>query len=98
MKAKSMVKRSREEARVRIRRGFSAFLTGAAVVTLAAALAQTVVGQTNSPSAQSATPSKKAATTTTSPRTVWGHPDLQGIWSNDGIVVPFQRAKEFGIR
>jgi len=83
---------------VRIRRGFFPFLTLVAVGTLAAALAQTVVGQTNSPSSGSATPSKKAATTTTNQKTVWGHPDLQGIWSSDGIVVPFQRAKEFGNR
>jgi len=80
---------------VRIRRRFYLFLGRFVVVTLVVALVQTVVGQT-SPSAGSASSSKKAATTT--PRNVWGHPDLQGIWSSDGIVVPFQRAKEFGNR
>jgi hypothetical protein len=33
------------------------------------------------------------------PRTPWGHPDLQGIWTTDEeIGVPFERAKEFGER
>jgi hypothetical protein len=33
------------------------------------------------------------------PRTPWGHPDLQGIWTTDEeIGVPFERAKEFGDR
>ena len=32
-----------------------------------------------------------------SPRTPWGDPDLQGIWSNN-ILVPLQRSKEFGTR
>jgi hypothetical protein len=81
---------------VRFRRGFFLFLSGLAVVTVVAALAQTVVGQATSPSASLSAATKKAATTTA--RTVWGHPDLQGIWSSDGIIVPFQRPKEFGNR
>jgi hypothetical protein len=31
------------------------------------------------------------------PRTSWGAPDLQGIWSNPAVV-PFERAKQFGTR
>ena len=31
------------------------------------------------------------------PRTEWGAPDLQGIWSNP-VVVPLQRPKDFGTR
>jgi hypothetical protein len=31
------------------------------------------------------------------PRTPWGAPDLQGIWSNN-ILVPLERAPEFGTR
>jgi hypothetical protein len=31
------------------------------------------------------------------PRTPWGDPDLQGIWSNN-ILVPLERPKEFGTR
>jgi hypothetical protein len=30
-------------------------------------------------------------------RTPWGHPDLQGIWSNN-ILVPLERSPEFGTR
>ena len=33
------------------------------------------------------------------PRTPWGHPDLQGIWTTDDMRgVPQQRAEEFGTR
>lgn len=29
------------------------------------------------------------------PRTPWGHPDLQGVWTSDGVAgVPIERAKE----
>jgi hypothetical protein len=35
----------------------------------------------------------------TPPRTPWGHPDLQGIWtSDDARTVPLQRPPEFGDR
>ena len=30
-------------------------------------------------------------------KTVWGEPDLQGIW-NSTVVEPLERAKEFGAR
>jgi hypothetical protein len=33
------------------------------------------------------------------PRTTWGHPDLQGVWTTDAEVsVPLERPKEFGER
>jgi hypothetical protein len=33
------------------------------------------------------------------PRTPWGHPDLQGVWTTDAEVsVPLERPKEFGDR
>src|SRR4029079_16247795 len=33
------------------------------------------------------------------PRTPWGHPDLQGVWTTDDVrSVPLQRAPEFGDR
>lgn len=35
----------------------------------------------------------------TAPRTPWGHPDLQGVWTTDDArSVPLQRAPEFGER
>ena len=37
------------------------------------------------------------APATRAPRTPWGAPDLQGIWSND-ILVPFERDRQFGTR
>jgi len=37
------------------------------------------------------------STTWKAPRTPWGHPDLQGIWTTDGeIGVPFERPVELG--
>jgi hypothetical protein len=40
-----------------------------------------------------------AQTTYTAPRTPWGHPDLQGIWtSDDARGVPLQRPPELGDR
>jgi hypothetical protein len=39
------------------------------------------------------------ATPWTAPRTPWGEPDLQGIWTGSEMVgVPFERPKEFGER
>ena len=33
------------------------------------------------------------------PRTPWGHPDLQGVWTTDAEVsVPLERSREFGAR
>ncbi len=37
----------------------------------------------------------QATNTTTSPRTPWGDPDLQGIWNN-ATITPFQRPEELG--
>ena len=33
------------------------------------------------------------------PRTAWGHPDLQGVWTSDDLQgVPVERPKEYGTR
>src|SRR5438128_3771785 len=51
-------------------------------------------GQTAAPTAGAET--KKAWTV---PRTPWGHPDLQGIYtSNDNVGVPVERPAQFGER
>ena len=42
-----------------------------------------------------APPSVRGQTTT--PRTPWGEPDLQGIWNNP-YVVPLERPRQFGTR
>src|SRR5262245_6765943 len=65
----------------------------AAVVVIVSLTAATVAGQ-----------SKPAATATagkpyTPPKTPWGHPDLQGIYTSDDYInVPLERPVEFGGR
>jgi hypothetical protein len=40
-----------------------------------------------------------AATNWTSPKTAWGDPDLQGVWTgDDSIGVPFERPRRYGNR
>jgi hypothetical protein len=56
----------------------------AAAAVIAVSLETTVAGQAPAPAS-------------TSVRTPWGAPDLQGIWSNP-VVVPLERSKEFGTR
>ena len=42
---------------------------------------------------------KAAATNWTPPRTAWGDPNFQGIWtSDDSIGVPFERPRQYGNR
>jgi len=42
---------------------------------------------------------KAAATNWTPPKTAWGDPDLQGVWtSDDSIGVPFERPRRYGNR
>jgi hypothetical protein len=43
------------------------------------------------------TPAPLLAQNATPPRTAWGHPDLQGAWTNKTIT-PFERPQEFGNR
>jgi hypothetical protein len=65
------------------------------VVTLACALSTTAASQTpSSPAARGS-----SASGWTVPRTAWGHPDLQGVWTTDAEVsVPLERPKAFGDR
>jgi hypothetical protein len=67
---------------------------GAACLLLAASL------QSVPAAGQSATPTpREAETSWTVPRTPWGHPDLQGIWTTDEeIGVPMERPAAFGNR
>lgn len=51
------------------------------------------------PAATAVAQTKAAPGRWTSPRTQWGDPDLQGIWtSDDSIGVPFERPKRYGNR
>ena len=69
--------------------------TGAAVL-----LAVLMPGQ--GPSAEQATraaPAANQGTKWTVPRTPWGHPDIQGVWTSTGMrFVPLERARQFGTR
>src|SRR2546422_4066802 len=69
--------------------------TGAAVL-----LAVLMPGQ--GPSAEQATRAAPAANQGrkwTVPRTPWGHPDIQGVWTSTGMrFVPLERARQLGTR
>ena len=46
---------------------------------------------------QGAQAAKSATAGWTAPKTPWGHPDLQGVWTTDlEIGVPFERPVELG--
>ena len=66
----------------------------AAAGLLAAAFATGVPG-TGRAAAQ---PPATATNDFTAPRTPWGHPDLQGIWSTGYVEVPLERPEEYGSR
>ena len=54
--------------------------------------------RSGAPSAAETTAAKKAGGWTV-PKTAWGHPDLQGVWTSDDMrSVPTQRAEAFGER
>src|SRR5487761_323809 len=84
--------------KMRIGRNPYVFLMAlAAAPILAVGLAERTVGQTSSSGAKSES-SPKTSTTGTALKTSWGEPDLQGIWSNGGVVISFQRDKKYGER
>ena len=70
-------------------------LAGVAVTLVIVSLAMhTATGQTPTAAGRSPAPTGKAAP---APKTVWGEPDLQGIWSRDADV-PLQRPARYGNR
>ena len=73
------------------------FLAAAGVVVAAAALAVSLSVQTD---AQGANASKAPAVGNwTAPKTPWGHPDLQGVWTSDEeIGVPLERPADLGTK
>lgn len=66
----------------------------ALVAVLGIAFAERSIGQTP----LKTVPKAKTLTNATTLKTAWGEPDLQGIWSNGGVAVPFQRDKKYGDR
>jgi len=70
-----------------------------AAAILAMGLAETTaVGQAPSGSSAPAATHAASSVTNSVPKTPWGKPDLQGIWSSEGTIVPFERPKAFGDR
>jgi hypothetical protein len=57
-------------------------------LAFAASAAEIVLAQTQSSSRGGAMPAASKAWTT--PRTAWGHPDIEGVWATDTIT-PFER-------
>ena len=74
-------------------RGFISAST-LAIVVIAAGVVVPVAGQAP---ATKPTPSAVAAKKWVSPRTPWGHPDLQGIWNN-GTTTPLERPQDLADR
>jgi hypothetical protein len=69
---------------------------GAPLAVLSMMLAAVVSAGGQAPAAAKKGPApKKAASTSTVPRTAWGDPDLQGTWNN-GTITPLERPREAG--
>ncbi len=80
-----------------LQRSMAAVVSGAALVLVGTLSAQDIGGQRSVPAelgaAAVADPNWEA------PRTSWGHPDLEGIWTTDDMrSIPRQRPEEFGDR
>jgi hypothetical protein len=68
---------------------------GAAVVLATLAPAGNLISGKTTSAAPAANPEAKWNV----PRTPWGHPDIQGIWTSTGMrFVPLERAPRFGMR
>jgi hypothetical protein len=65
----------------------------AAALTFVMSASTSVAGQSASPAA------KPAAKPWTAPKTSWGDPDLQGVWTSDAALgIPLQRPAQYGNR
>ncbi len=74
-------------------------LTATKVIVCLVAMAWLTSRPLGSQTPTSATNTIPAASEWKVPRTPWGHPDLQGVWTTDAEVsVPLERPKEFGNR
>ena len=69
------------------------------IVAILAAVSPAVVrlvAQTAPPSPKTTIASKAPSTPWTPPRTPWGDPDLQGVWTSDSALrIPFERPAQF---
>ena len=72
---------------------------GVAIAVAGAVWFQSAFAQAPSVSGRASPTTAAAAPTGEAPRTPWGEPDLQGIWTSEPeLNVPFERAPEFGER
>jgi hypothetical protein len=69
-----------------------AAISVAAVTAIVVTASVLVIGQGSS------TNEAGGASNWTAPRTPWGHPDLQGIWTNEETGTPLERPAKFGTR
>jgi hypothetical protein len=82
----------------------TALLIGFAIAGIAADRAAAQTGAAPAPSAARAAPAETLAARVTdprwrAPRTSWGHPSLEGVWSTDDMrSVPLNRPEQFGER
>ena len=73
-----------------------AVVTGTFAVVALAAIP--VAGQTQSPAAAKP-PARTATKAWTAPKTPWGHPDIEGTWTSDGVIgIPLARPDQFAGR
>src|SRR5690606_26308505 len=100
-----------KEGKVMTRFGRSAFslaLTGVATVICGTAAGQSsILGSIPPPAEPTDLRSEPAETLAAAvtdphwraPRTSWGHPSIEGVWSSDDMrSVPFNRPEQFGMR
>jgi hypothetical protein len=75
-------------------------IAAAAAATIAIFTAAPLSGQaTNAPALVVTAFGEKPAPAFTTPRTPWGDPDLQGVWSSDDTAgIPLSRPQQFGNR
>jgi hypothetical protein len=74
-------------------------VTGATMAAIMFASVATVTLAAQTPAAASKAPAKAAAKAWTMPKTPWGHPDLQGVWTTDDMLsIPMERPEQFAGR
>lgn len=70
-----------------------------ALTVVAACFAVSTTGSVVGAQGQAGKPASARASAWTHAKTPWGHPDLQGIWTSNGMSgVPLERPKEYGNR
>jgi hypothetical protein len=72
-------------------------VAGACVVLTLAVVP--IAGQTEAPGAGKAPAARATTRAWTSPKTPWGHPDIEGTWTSDGAIgIPLARPDQFAGR